>query len=184
MTCLKGHLLIARPYMTDPNFSKTVVLVFEHSEEGAAGVVINRPTDATISGISEQAFEEPLEWDKPIGLGGPVPGPLIALHQREDLADQEILPGLYSTADATKLIVLARDQIEPTRFVANYAGWGPGQLESELEEASWLTSPAKPEQVFCDDITELWKDVMRAVKRDQLASMVDLPDAPPDPRLN
>lgn len=184
MNSLKGHLLIARHYMTDPNFAKSVVLIFDHSDEGAAGVIINRPTDATIEGISQQAFEEPIEWEKPIGLGGPVPGPLVALHQREDLSDQEILPGLYSTADATKLVVLAREQVEPSRFLANYAGWGPGQLESEMAEGSWLQWPASLDLVFCADETELWKEVVQRLHRDQLATMIGLSEPPDDPRLN
>ncbi len=184
MDSYKGHLLIARHYLRDPNFYHSVVLLIDHNEAGAFGVVINRNTEATIGGISEQAFEELIEWDKPIGLGGPVSGPLMALHERVELGDQEVLGGLYSTTDAVKLMTLVRERVEPSRFVANYSGWGPGQLESELDEASWLVLPASLEHVFCEDETELWKQVASEINRRNLTSMVELPEAPEDPRVN
>lgn len=184
MESLKGHLLVARHYLLDPNFFHSVVLMLEHNEEGAFGVVINRNTETTIGGISDQAFEEPVDWEKPIGLGGPVTGPLLALHQRADLADQQVMPELYSTTDADKLMTLVREKVEPTRFVANYSGWGPGQLEGELAEASWLVLPASIDHIFCEDETELWKEVARQINRQNLTSMLELPDPPEDPRMN
>jgi putative transcriptional regulator len=184
MSSYKGHFLLARPYLTDPNFHHTVVLVIEHSSEGAAGVVINRPTDTTIERISKEAFEEQYDWEKPIGLGGPVAGPLMALHQRADLADHEVLAGVYHTTDATKLTLLAHGRVEPSRFLANYAGWGPGQLENEMAEASWLSLPATAESVFRDDVSELWQELSQRVRADHLASMVGLDDPPADPRVN
>jgi putative transcriptional regulator len=184
MSSYKGHFLLARPYLTDPNFHQTVVLILEHNSDGAAGIVINRPTDTTIERISKEAFEEVFDWEKPIGMGGPVSGPLMALHERPDLADHEVVEGVYHTTDAVKLTLLAHGRVEPSRFLANYAGWGPGQLEHEMAEASWLAVPATKSLIFCDDVTELWQTLSRHVRAEQLASMIHLPDRPYDPRSN
>src|SRR5262249_40524889 len=97
MTSLKGHLLVATPELLAPIFTHSVILMLDHSEGGAAGLIINRPTEATVTAIAEQVFEEASDWDKPISLGGPVPGPMVVLHTVEELADQEVLPGVYST---------------------------------------------------------------------------------------
>jgi putative transcriptional regulator len=186
MKTLKGHFLAAAPSLLDPNFHRTVVLIFEHGAEGAAGVVINRTLDATVTEIAEQVFEEPFDWDKPIHLGGPVPGPLMVLHTEADLADQELLPGLYSTVEADKVREVMRRRAEPSIIVANYAGWGPGQLEAEMAEDAWHAAPASADQVFTDDADDLWDLVSHIPPTDE----IDLPElrgvrhVPDDPALN
>lgn len=184
MKSLKGHLLVASPALLDPNFHKAVVLMFEHTAKGAAGVVLNRPIEASITDIAEQVFEQPLEWDKPISLGGPVPGPLMVIHRREALADQEIMPGVFSTIEAEKVREILREKTEPSLVVANYAGWGPGQLEAELAEDSWLTTPARTEHVFGADPQGLWDEVMRQIRSDDLAAFLRVPNVPGDPSMN
>ena len=88
MNSLKGHLLIASPDLDAPFFTRTVILMLEHGAEGALGVVINRPTEATVTDIAQKIFEdEPFEWDKTISLGGPVAGPLMVIHTDEEQAD-------------------------------------------------------------------------------------------------
>ena len=82
MESLKGHLLVATRGLLDPNFTRTVILILGHGPEGAAGLVLNRPTDKTIGEVAEQVFEEEIDWDKPIHIGGPVPGPLVVLPAR------------------------------------------------------------------------------------------------------
>lgn len=184
MKSLKGHLLIASPSLLDPNFARAVLLMFEHNEEGAAGVILNRPTDATITDISEQVLREPFAWDKPIHLGGPVPGPLMVLHTVEDLADQEMLPGIYSCVEASKVRDLLRSEVEPSLIVANYAGWGPGQLEGEIALESWLSLPAEARHVFRDDPEDLWDLVMRQIRGTELTRVLGLDGLPDDPSLN
>src|SRR5262249_44908696 len=100
MNSLKGHLLVATPELLTPFFTRTVILMFEHSEGGAAGVVLNRQTQANIQEISRELFQEQIDWDKLVNLGGPVPGPLVALHALGELADQEIIAGVYLSMDA------------------------------------------------------------------------------------
>src|SRR5262249_10976329 len=131
MKSLKGHLLIATPHLLAPFFTKSVILMLEHNEEGAMGVILNHPTDTTVTDIAETVLGEGGGGDKPLGLGGPVPGPLMVIHGEEELSDQEVLPGVYSTIESSKIQALIRQRNEPTLILANYSGWGPGQLEGE-----------------------------------------------------
>jgi putative transcriptional regulator len=142
MTSLKGHLLIAAPRLRDPNFARTVLLVLVHDEGGAMGLVLNRPTGTMISDLAGKVFEEGFVWDRPIHLGGPVKGPFTVIHALEDLADREVIPGVYQTIEATKVQEVISRKPEPLLAVANHSGWGPGQLEGEFDEGSWLSLPA------------------------------------------
>jgi len=184
MSSMKGHLLVASPRLPDPNFFHTVILMLEDNDEGAAGLVVNRPSDSTIARLSDQIFEEHIESEKPIHVGGPVPGPLMAIHTLESLADQEILGGIYSTADAAKLKAIALQQAESSLFVANYAGWGPGQLAAELEEDSWLWLPARPELIFWSGEANLWSAVLHEINAAKLSQLLGLRKMPDDPSMN
>jgi len=184
MNSLKGHLLVATPNLLAPFFTRTVILMLEHNEEGALGVVLNRPTEATITDISEQVFEERFEWDKPIMLGGPVPGPLLAIHSIEDLADQQVLAGVFSTAEASKMQEIIRQKTEPSLVIANYAGWGPGQLEGEIEEDSWRSTPAKAEHVFWEGVADHWEAIQKQMSASDLSQILRLKVVPPNPSLN
>jgi putative transcriptional regulator len=184
MNSLKGQLLVASPHLLDPNFFRTVILMLEDSDEGSAGLVVNRATDASIARVSEQVFHERIDWEKPIYLGGPVPGPLIALHTEESLADQDVIAGLYRTADPANLQTIARQQTEPTLFVANYAGWGPGQLAAEIEEDSWFVLPARPDLIFWSSDANLWDAVLHEINATKLTELFGLREIPDDPSQN
>ncbi len=184
MRSLKGHLLLATPELLAPIFSRSVILMLDHSSEGAAGVVINKPTDATVASIAEQVFEEPSEWEKLISLGGPVPGPMIVLHTVEELSDQEIVPGVYSTVDAAKVRDLLRRQVEPSLTLANYSGWSAGQIEGEIAEGSWVTMEARPDLIFWEGEGDLWKVVTKEINGRRLTDMLRIREMPADPRVN
>ena len=184
MRSLKGHLLIASPSLVAPFFGRTVILMLDHSEEGAAGVVLNRPTEATVSDIAETVFSEPFEWDKPLNLGGPVSGPLMVLHEVEEISDQEIIPGLYNSVEMSKVRQAVMGRTEPSLILANYAGWGPGQLEGEFGVDSWLTLPASLEYVFWESPRDLWDVVVKAVNARKLSEFLGLRDVPRDPSWN
>src|SRR5947209_5293921 len=184
MQSLKGHLLIASTTLTSSFFSRTVILMLDHTDEGAAGVVLNRPTEATVTDIAETVFSEPFEWDKPLNLGGPVSGPLMILHEVEEYSDLEILPGLYNAVEVSKVRQLVMDRTEPSMILANYSGWGPGQLEGEFGVDSWLTLPAKREYVFWEGAGDLWDVVVKAVNARKLSDFLGLRRVPTDPSLN
>ena len=139
---------------------------------------------ATPQLIAEQVFEEPSDWEKAISLGGPVPGPMVVLHAMEELSDQEVIPGVFSTVEAAKVKELVRTKPEPALTVANYSGWAPGQLEGEIETGSWITMPARFEHVFWDGAGDLWRAVMKEYNARQLTTLLRLRDVPDDPTVN
>ena len=184
MRSLKGQLLIASPSLLESFFTRTVILMLDHNEEGAAGVVLNRPTEATVADIAETVFSESFDWPKQLNLGGPVSGPLMVLHESEDLADQEVFEGLYNTVEASKVRQVVMARVEPSLILANYAGWGPGQLEGEFGVDSWLTLTATRDYVFWDGIRDLWDVVVKAVNARKLSDFLGLKGVPADPTLN
>src|SRR3954454_21078247 len=102
---------------------------------GSIHVSIRVPQVTSIRGHNRFA------WDKPLHLGGPVPGPLVVLHEIEGLADREVVPGVYATLDAVKAQEVASRKAEPSLVLANHAAWGPGQLEGEIGSGAWHTLP-------------------------------------------
>ena len=183
MNSLQGQLLIASPKLRDANFFKTVVLMVQHNEEGALGVVLNRPLEATIESAWEQVSEGPCNAEGRLHQGGPCPGPLMVLHTNSAHAQIEVMEGIYFTTDksAIEQLVLVNDG--PMKFVVNYAGWGPGQLEGELEAGGWFIAAATQEQVFRSD-EQLWPTVVRAAAREMLYPWLDPKLVPDDPSVN
>jgi putative transcriptional regulator len=183
MKSLQGHLLVASPHLMDPNFTRTVVLLIHHSEEGAFGVVLNRPADNTVGELWEQVAETPCESDRRVNVGGPVAGPLIAVHTDRHLAEMEILPGLYFAAQREHLEKLLGQGDRPFRLFIGHSGWGGGQLEDELKEGAWLTTPATVDAVFGED-AELWKKAAQHIGLSLLSSTLKIKDIPDDPSVN
>ena len=178
---LRGHLLVAGPSLVDPNFHRTVVLVGEHGEEGAMGVVLNRPSGVTV-GEAVPPLVDLVDEQGLVYVGGPVqPEAIVVLGEFEEPERADVLvvgavgflPG--EIEDAAELGAIAR-----SRVFAGYAGWGPGQLEAELAESSWIVEPALPDDVFAADPAELWSDVLRR-KGGPYAVLALMP---PDPSLN
>jgi putative transcriptional regulator len=158
---LKGQLLIAGPALLDPNFRRTVVLVGEHSEDGALGLVLNRSSETTV----DEALPELVaivDGVEQVHVGGPVqPSAIVVLADfvEPDRAGSLVLDSvgfLPSEVDPDELGELRR-----ARVFAGYAGWGPGQLDGELEDGSWIVEPALPDDVFTADPDELWSQVLR-----------------------
>jgi putative transcriptional regulator len=180
MDSLRGSLLIAAPGLVDPNFRRTVVLVGEHSEEGALGVVLNRTSETPVDeAVPELAALVDGMGD--IHVGGPVqPSAVVVLADFAEPPDPDALVVesvgfLPSEIDPDTLGPLRR-----ARVYVGYAGWGPGQLDSELDEGSWIVEPAIAEDVFTDEPDGLWSAVLRRKGGPfrVLAAM------PPDPTQN
>jgi putative transcriptional regulator len=177
---LRGNLLIAAPALVDPNFWRTVVLVGEHSEEGALGVVLNRSSETPV----DEAVPELAVLSSEMGdvhVGGPVqPSAVVVLAEYAEPPDPEAL--------VVESVGFLPAEIEPetlgplrrARVYVGYAGWGPGQLDDELDEGSWIVEPALPEDVFTDEPDGLWSAVLRRKGGPfrVLAAM------PPDPSMN
>lgn len=174
---------MASPYLRDPNFVGTVVLMIRHDENGALGVVLNRPADKTIRELWETVSSTPCRNEGPIHVGGPVPGPIMAIHTREDLADLEVMPGIYFAAEKEKLEALIADPQEQLRLFVGHSGWAGGQLENELREGAWFTLPAKWEYVFYNE-GDLWHRVTQEIGKALLLQMVRPKHVPEDPSVN
>jgi putative transcriptional regulator len=152
MTSLAGSFLIAKPVLQDPNFVQTVVLLLKHDDEGAFGLVVNRP--ARTEGVPF-----------PVYVGGPCPASgLILLHGHEEWAEggdepaQQVAPGVFiGDADCLRRVAETKEG-EPARFrvFAGYSGWGSDQLERELAAGAWILAPANGELVFDTPVEQLW----------------------------
>ena len=158
---LQGRLLIASPALHDPNFRRTVVLVTEHTEEGAAGLVLNRPSESAVAELVPQL--EPLVEDgEPVWLGGPVqPNAVLVLGEFVDSVDAAVplfgSLGFPSLDEPEEVVPVTTRR----RVFAGYAGWGAGQLESELERDDWILEASSNDDAFTESPEELWADVLR-----------------------
>ena len=167
MQSLAGHLLIAIPDLHDVNFFRSVVMLFQHSDQGASGVVLNRPSDVTVAKVWEQVAKEPSQCEDFVNVGGPVDGPLIALHSSSALAESPVAEGVYLSMGRIHLNELVNQSDQQFKIYSGYSGWAPGQLESEIEQGGWLTMKAKAEHIF-DSPEGLWRQVCSQVGNDIL----------------
>lgn len=167
---LAPALLLSMPQLTDPNFSKTVVLLCRHGHEGAFGLVLNRP--AVTSGRVVVNLDPPVSTERSleIWVGGPVEPQRSWILVGGDLASEDglqVAPGLYLSTSPD----LLRRSIDPepparTRIVVGYSGWGPGQLEDELQESAWLLSEVDADLVFETDADRMWETAIRRLGAD------------------
>jgi putative transcriptional regulator len=185
VTTLEAHLLIAAPELAEP-FTKSVVLLVKHNEDGALGLILNRRTPADFQEVWSKVSDVPCQQSAPLYLGGPCEGPLVALHTQEFLHEIEVLPGLYFSSSKEKLETLAAqspDSQAPVKFFAGYSGWSGGQLEHEIARGSWSVMPAKLEHAFWHE-DELWKRANRFVSDAAWRAALGIAQAPPDLRAN
>ena len=183
MSEYNAKILVAAPMLGDPNFRQSVVLMLNGTDEDAFGVIINRKSDKPISEVWETIFGQPCEINQMIYLGGPVFGPLIAVHTQKDVADAEIMPGLYFSTQKEALENLIESKRMPFRLYIGGSGWGKGQLADEIEKGAWYMMPANAIDVF-DDPTEIWKKSLDKAGRIFLQAMIGRITLPEDPICN
>jgi putative transcriptional regulator len=178
MDSLKGQLLLAGAGLHDPNFHRTVVLIAEHSDEGALGLVLNRPADVSV-GEAAPPLGSLVEPDEPVFVGGPVdPQALIVLAEFEEPEDAASL--VLGNIGFLPAETDAEPETLRARVFAGYSGWSAGQLEAELEEDAWILEPARPDDVFAAAGADVWGDVLRR-KGGQFSVLALMP---PDLSLN
>jgi putative transcriptional regulator len=179
---LQGHLLVSSPELPDV-FEQSVVLLVRHNEEGAFGLVLNRSTATPVQEIWSRVSESECLTGEHLHVGGPVEGPLMALHDDEPAMELEVFPGVYFSANREQLEQLAMREGAAARYFVGYAGWSPGQLEGELKRGSWQTLPARAEHVFQSD-ERLWEIARREVNDHILRAQLHIRHVPPDLRMN
>jgi len=183
MTSLSGHFLVASPHLDDPNFAHSVVLMIEHDDEGAFGLILNRPTNNPIEEIWEVIADSKCPTDRTINQGGPVPGPPMSVHGDIAYADQQIVEGVFLTRERESLEQIVKYSAAPFRLIVGFASWGPGQLDDELAMGGWLTAVATREDVFIDAIDQ-WSIVSGRIGLEILTSSLKPRVIPSDPSLN
>ena len=183
MKSLQGYLLIASPRLADPNFAQAVVLIVQHGESGALGLILNRPLDVTLQTVWQEVSEVPCLVDEPLHQGGPCEGPLMVLHGEKELAQATVLPGLYWSTEKDAVEQLVTQNSSPSKYFVGYAGWSAGQLEGELETGAWLTMPAGSDAVFQDG-DDVWDRLRRRVALTAAYPWLDSRLIPDDPQHN
>jgi putative transcriptional regulator len=177
----RGQLLIAGPNLQDPNFWRTVVLIVEHSDEGALGLVLNRPSESKVSDAVPQ-LAELVEDGADVLVGGPVAqSAVIVLAEFDD-------PHTAAMIAFDNVGVLGGDTphdeigmgVRQARIFAGHSGWGPGQLDGELERGDWILEPARYSDAFAAEPGELWSDVLSR-KGGSYALIARMPS---DPSMN
>lgn len=184
--------------MDDPNFGAAVILMVEHGDEGALGLVLNKPTTAMVrevlpeelQALVEDTDEDAMD-DQSLRHGGPCRGPLMVLHRCEEASQVEVLPGLHFATHQELVEIVLRDLVgaketEGRRrvlYFAGYAGWGPGQLEGEIEQDAWTVVSGDVESVFAVDET-MWIRLVRDASKAALKRTMNPKIIPPDASLN
>ncbi|HET9055796.1 MAG TPA: YqgE/AlgH family protein [Chitinophagaceae bacterium] len=177
-----GILLIAEPFLKDPNFVRTVIFLCEHQEEGSFGFVLNKNYDFTLNELLPDMENIQL----PVYYGGPVqPDTLHFLHQLPELipGGLEVANGIYWGGDyELTMSLLKKGEIntQKIRFFIGYSGWGNGQLDDEMKEKTWLTVAANPNLVFHRNLSDIWKDSLKELG----GEYEQLINYPVDPQLN
>lgn len=178
----KGRLLISEPFLPDPNFERTVVLLCEHNEEGSFGFVLNKPSILKIN----EVMEELAALDNLVFVGGPVQqDTLHFIHRNATLENAvEIVDNIYwGGAFENLMLLLETRQTDPNdiRFFLGYSGWGPGQLEAELDQDSWIVCDYVTDELLFDTSPDvMWRKALENMGgRFSVYS-----NYPVDPRLN
>lgn len=176
-----GKILIAEPFLTDPGFARTVVLLCEHGPEGSIGFVLNRPFAGSLSDLLPDLQHPGLE----VSEGGPVAhGSLHVIHSLPALmGGAEILPGVYwgsSYNDLSRAVADNSVAPEQLRLFVGYAGWGGGQLEQELQDGAWLVADCPADLIFRTATARVWQDSIRSLG----AGFAYMAHLPLHPQLN
>ncbi len=177
------QLLVSVPDLGDDNFDQTVVYVVDHDDDGALGLVLNRPSETPVAEHLPE-LDGSLVSPRVFFVGGPVAlGGLLALGRRrldETPSNVSPLSGPLALVDPEALVEGRVEGVDSIRLYTGYSGWGPGQLDAELAAGAWHVVGAMPDDVLCADPGTLWRSVMRR-QGGRLASQGLYPD---DPHMN
>jgi putative transcriptional regulator len=185
---LTGRLLVASPALADPNFERSVIFLVDHDEDGALGVVLNRPTSVDVGAILPP-WEGRTTSPGVVFRGGPVGQDsalaLAQLAQVSDDGDEEPVGfrrvfGPLGLVDLDAPPEILSPDLAAMRVFAGYAGWSPGQLEDEVAEGSWFVVESAPGDMFSDEPRTLWRTVLRR----QVGELALVATFPEDPSLN
>ncbi len=174
-----GKILISEPFLNDPNFKRTIILLSEHSEEGSVGFVLNKPTDYRI----HEVIEEFPEFDSFVFYGGPVQlNTLQFIYKGDGIIDGsiEIAPNLFwgGSFDLLKTLIEA-NAVDPSdfRFFLGYSGWVDGQIEEEIKINSWIVADTTIDNIFSSEPDKLWREILKSMGK-KYALLASFPENP------
>ena len=180
---LAGRLLVAAPALRDHNFDRSVVLVLSHDDDGALGVIVNRPTELRVTDILPD-WQPVVSAPSVIFKGGPVEREsalgLVAIAAADEPLGVKRVSGQLGVVDLDTPPEVVSPGVEGMRVFAGYAGWSPEQLESEIDEGAWYVVESHTGDVFSGRAEQLWQHVLRR----QGGSLAWMATYPPDPSLN
>lgn len=177
-----GSLLIASPSLYNSPFQKAVILILQCNQNGTFGVVLNRPANEEIK-FAWHELTGSNEGDGNIVNGGPIGGPVFAIHQHHSIAEMEMPGGIFVTAESEKFQQLVQQDDSQYRIVFGVAGWKQGQLIDELAQGNWFTLHGDAEQVF-EDPDWMWEKSIRRYGRQVLCEVIGRTDLPDNPLAN
>lgn len=187
---LTGHLLVASSTVTDPIYAHGVCLVVHQDDSGVIGVMLNRPMQPNPSAFMKLMGETPVSNDRlapmpiptpipealgTVHFGGPLTGPVVAIHQMSKYAEAETGDGIYVAAEKQHLEELVRKQASPYRLIVGHLGWDLEKLEGELNAGIWHLLPATVDIVF-RDAEQMWPGLIRRATSRSLANWLGVPD--------
>lgn len=179
---MKNNILLSEPFLNDPNFTRAVILLCEHNEEGAMGLVLNKPTEITIG----EVVPDLQDFEDIIYIGGPVAqNTLHFIHRYSERIAGDILiaDGLYwggNFKDMLSKLIEREIGTEDIRFFLGYSGWTNPQLEQELSEKSWIESQSSLQNIFEQPPQDLWSKMLKNMG----GKFREIANYPIDPRLN
>ncbi len=178
----RGKFLVSEPFLADPYFKRSVVLLSEHSESGSIGFILNKPTEIKVN----DAIKDFPKIDSCLYFGGPVQtDSLQYIHTLGNRIEgsKEVMKGVYwgGNFETLKLMIDTK-QVTPddVRFFVGYSGWQPEQLRTEIKEKSWIIAPGNFMHAFFDNPKRLWADVLRKLGK-EFSVLANFPE---DPSLN
>ena len=177
-----GKLLIADPFLKDPNFGRSVVFICDHKDDGSFGLLLNKKYEQVLGELISDLEDSTI----PVYLGGPVQLDTVHfLHRRPELIPGgfEVMDGIYWGGDFQEVVRLVKaTEItnKDIRFFIGYSGWGEGQLEAEMKQKSWITTDATSDLIFVNNANNTWKDALKQLG----GEYVQMINYPMDPQLN
>lgn len=177
----KGDLLLSEPFLLDDHFTRSVIYICEHNEEGSFGFILNNTLELNLHEFAEGFPEVPVT----VGFGGPVDqNQLFFIHSVADLEDKiEVVPGVYMGGNYTNVLELLREKTidqEVIRFFIGYTGWAPEQLQKEIDEKTWIvTSPPEDFSIMHSNDDSMWRDILSHLGG-KYKLMADFPINPAD----
>jgi putative transcriptional regulator len=183
---LTGHIIVASPQLRDPLLAQSVCLIVEQSQHGIAGIVLNRPFLSNVQALWGQLtadIEDAGPAPEFLHFGGPLPGPVVAIHDRADLADAGNEFGVFLAAESEKLKQLSTVGAEHYRLLIGHVGWKTAKLLQQIRRGDWYVLSAKSELVFSSD-DEMWDKAIKTHGGDVVREFTGLKSLPKSALLN